>query len=249
VVESHYEPMAETPLAALHRSSKLIHIDRVLREASAVQVHDAKVAAARDVLQERLGDRTLAVMRIRPKTYRLFGDDRGGKHVQPVLYGDLGVRRPKLVDGRSWSSTKSPEDLLHLDADYLKAQAYRLVGQDVLVMDLDAIIQSPVPPPVAGPFSPAYAYPKGRPSDLPYSMSGWPQSYPYLTTCAMVYQTSDCFDLFRGFWHAYAKTTHPHSGYLRGEVATVQTANATRSSVLPEDYLGSTPAHRVLHGH
>jgi len=136
----------------------------------------------------------------------------------------------------------------NLDADYLKAQAYRLVGQDVLVMDLDAIIQAPVPVSAAGPFSPAYAYPKGRPSDLPYSIPAWPESYPYLTTCAMVYQTSDCFEMFRGFWHAYAKTTHPHSGYLRGEVATVQTANATRSPVLPEDYLGSTPAHRVLHG-
>ena len=137
----------------------------------------------------------------------------------------------------------------NLDADYLKAQAYRLVGRDVLVMDLDAIIQAPVPPPGAGPFSPAYACPKGRPSDLPYIIPAWPESYPYLTTCAMVYQTSDCFDLFRGFWHAYAKTTHPHSGYLRGEVATVQTANATRSPVLPEDYLGGTPSHRARHGH
>ena len=136
----------------------------------------------------------------------------------------------------------------NLDADYLKAQAYRLVGQDVLVMDLDAIIQAPVPPPVAGPFSPAYAYPKGRPSDLPYAIHGWPESYPYLTTCAMVYQTADCFDTFLSHWTAYDASVCPMGGYLRGEVATVQTANATRSSVLPEDYLGGTPAHRVLHG-
>jgi iron complex transport system substrate-binding protein len=78
--------------------------------------YNTKVQAARDVLQRELGDRSMAVMRIRPKSYRLFGDQN---HVSPLLYGDLQVKRPKLVAERSWISTMSAEDLLHLDADYL----------------------------------------------------------------------------------------------------------------------------------
>lgn len=107
------------------------------REAAArVAWYDAKVGAAREVLQQRMGGRTMAVMRIRPKTYRLYGDDRGGKHVQPVLYGDLGVERPRLVDGRSWSSTKSPEDLLHLDADHLILAVDAAPGSERTLLDL-----------------------------------------------------------------------------------------------------------------
>ena len=135
----------------------------------------------------------------------------------------------------------------NLAADYLKAQAYRLVGQDVLVMDLDAIIQAPVPPPVAGPFSPAYVCPKGRPSDLPYTILGWPESYPYLTTCAMVYQSADCFDTFLSHWTAYDVSACPMGGYLRGEVATVRTAHATRSPVLPENFLGDNSDDYLVH--
>ena len=55
-------------------------------------------------------------MRVQPNSYRLYGDQN---HVSPVLYGDLRVKRPRLVVERSWSSTMSPEGLLHLDADYL----------------------------------------------------------------------------------------------------------------------------------
>lgn len=56
--------------------------------------------------------------------------------------------------------------------------------------------------------------------------------------------------VFRPYLSALDLTPlHHYRGYLRGEAATVQTANATRFPVLPEDYLGSTPAHMVLHGY
>lgn len=124
----------------VHYRERVLDVGAIVgrrREAEArVAWYNAKVAAAREVLQVRLGDRSMAVMRIRPKAYRLFGDDRGGQHVQPVIYGDLGVKRPKLVDGRSWSSTKSPEDLLHLDADYLILSVDVTPGSTRTLLDL-----------------------------------------------------------------------------------------------------------------
>ena len=78
--------------------------------------YNAKVAAARELLRERIGNQSMALLRIRPTAYRLYGDQH---HASPVLYDDLRIRRPRLLDDRSWSSTMSPEGLLHLDADYL----------------------------------------------------------------------------------------------------------------------------------
>ena len=99
------------------------------RQAEArVAWYDTKVRAAREVLGRELGGRTMALMRVTPKAYRLYGDDANGQHVQPVLYGDLKVRRPGLANERSWSATMSPEGLLRLDADYLIVAADRTPG-------------------------------------------------------------------------------------------------------------------------
>lgn len=78
--------------------------------------YNAKAAAAREVIRQTIGSQSMALIRVRPKSYRLYGDQH---HVSPVLYGDLGIQRPRLLAERSWSSTMSPEGLLHLDADYL----------------------------------------------------------------------------------------------------------------------------------
>ena len=78
--------------------------------------YNAKVDAAKTVLHKTLGEKTMGMMVVRPRVYRLFGDER---HVSPLLYDDLQIGRPELVRNRTWSSTMSPEQLLHFDADYL----------------------------------------------------------------------------------------------------------------------------------
>jgi len=78
--------------------------------------YNAKVRAAKDVLHPIVGQQTMAMMRIGPRSYRLYGDQN---HVSPLLYGDLEMTRPDLVRNRTWSSTMSPEQLLKFDADYL----------------------------------------------------------------------------------------------------------------------------------
>lgn len=77
---------------------------------------NAKVDAANAVIHPIVGQQTMALMRIRPRAYRLMGDQ---SHDSPLLYGDLKMIRPDLVSHRSWASTTSPEQLLKLDADYL----------------------------------------------------------------------------------------------------------------------------------
>lgn len=87
------------------------------REAEArVAWYNAKVAAANAALHPVVGSKTMAMMRVRPKTYRLHGDQN---HDSPLLYGDLKMNRPELVRNRTWSSTMSPEQLMTFDADYL----------------------------------------------------------------------------------------------------------------------------------
>jgi iron complex transport system substrate-binding protein len=78
--------------------------------------YNAKVDAANAVLHPIIGAKSMAVMVVRPRVYRLFGDQN---HVSPLLYGDLKMVRPDLVKNRTWSSTMSPEQLLKFDADYL----------------------------------------------------------------------------------------------------------------------------------
>ncbi|VTT99606.1 abc transporter substrate-binding protein : Ferrichrome-binding periplasmic protein OS=Paenibacillus sp. JCM 10914 GN=JCM10914_1917 PE=4 SV=1: Peripla_BP_2 [Gemmataceae bacterium] len=87
------------------------------REAEArVAWYNAKVEAANAALHPVVGAKTMAMMRVRPRAYRLHGDQN---HVSPLLYGDLKMTRPDLVRNRSWSSTMSPEQMMTFDADYL----------------------------------------------------------------------------------------------------------------------------------
>ena len=78
--------------------------------------YNEKVDSANEVLHPIIGDKTMAIMAVRPRVYRLFGDQR---HVSPLLYGDLQMNKPDLVRNRTWSSTMSPEQLLRFNADYL----------------------------------------------------------------------------------------------------------------------------------
>lgn len=97
--------------------------------------YDAKVAAARTALHRAAPGQSVAVMRVRPKHYRLHGGDH---NVDPVLYDDLGMTRPALVRDRAWSSTTSPEALLGLDADYIIISADASPGSERTYAELFA---------------------------------------------------------------------------------------------------------------
>jgi iron complex transport system substrate-binding protein len=86
------------------------------REAQArVAWYDAKVAAAREALHERLQGQTFAFFRVNPRAFRLSGwSDSGG----PVAFGDLQLPRPRLVAENERNISLSPEQLIDLDADY-----------------------------------------------------------------------------------------------------------------------------------
>lgn len=101
------------------------------REAEARVIgYNAKVAAARAALDPVLRGGSIAMMRVRPGVYRLHGGDH---HIDPVLYDDLAVARPRLIQDRRWGSSTSPEAILHLDADWI------IVATDVEIGSLGAV--------------------------------------------------------------------------------------------------------------
>lgn len=92
------------------------------REAEArVAWYDAKVRAAREVLQETLGDQTIAIFSIRIKSYNIFG--RYHPDTAPVLYRDLQLTPSNMPFedlGHGLSGIAlSPEMMLDLNLDYL----------------------------------------------------------------------------------------------------------------------------------
>lgn len=104
----------------VHYRQRVLDVGTVVgrrREAEArVAWYNAKVDAANAVLHPVVGSKTMALMRVRPRSYRLHGDQN---HDSPLLYGDLKMNRPELVRNRTWSSTMSPEQLMTFGADYL----------------------------------------------------------------------------------------------------------------------------------
>jgi iron complex transport system substrate-binding protein len=83
--------------------------------------YEAKVTEARGQLEEALGDETAAVIWAAGNQFYLFEQDR---HSAEVLYSELGVKQPALVqelgaaDAASWNPI-SVEKLSELDADHV----------------------------------------------------------------------------------------------------------------------------------
>lgn len=79
---------------------------------------EAKIAAVRARIHRRVGDGTVAMLRVFAREYRLYGQAYSG----PLLYGDLGLRPPRLVEemGEQREVTRlSLEGLTGLDADHI----------------------------------------------------------------------------------------------------------------------------------
>lgn len=78
----------------------------------------ARIERTRGLIRDRIGDASVAMLRIFAREYRLYGHGYSG----PLLYGDLGLTRPKLVEELAWDrdvARLSLEGLIALDADHI----------------------------------------------------------------------------------------------------------------------------------
>ena len=95
------------------------------RQAEARQAwYDAKVEAAREALHEKVGDARVVFFRVFGKQYYIHGHTRGGL----VLYDELELTAPSLIDSSPRGFLLSPEALLDLDAQYVFVAAERTNG-------------------------------------------------------------------------------------------------------------------------
>ncbi|MCB9541371.1 MAG: iron-siderophore ABC transporter substrate-binding protein [Myxococcales bacterium] len=79
---------------------------------------EARIATVRERIHRRVGDGTVAMLRVFAREYRLYGHGYSG----PLLYGDLGLRPPRLIAevGDTRDLTRlSLEGITTLDADHL----------------------------------------------------------------------------------------------------------------------------------
>ena len=79
---------------------------------------DAKITDARTAIAARIGNQSVALLRVWAREYRLYGHGFSG----PLLYSDLGLQPPELVRELVWNRDVvqlSIEGLIDLDADHL----------------------------------------------------------------------------------------------------------------------------------
>ena len=86
--------------------------------------YDGKLAAARQVLHNKIGDSKVVFFRVFGKQYYIHGHTRGGL----LLYDGLGLTPPTLIKASPRGFMLSPEALLDLDADYVFVASERSKG-------------------------------------------------------------------------------------------------------------------------
>jgi ABC-type Fe3+-hydroxamate transport system substrate-binding protein len=93
-----------------------------LREAdSALAAYEQRCSEAGARLRNKLGEQTVALVRIHHKEIRLYGGPVRG-YTGPVLYGELGLNAPAFIKDALWDVSTagiSLDELLQLDADHL----------------------------------------------------------------------------------------------------------------------------------
>lgn len=93
-------------------------LDRQQEAEDRLAALDAKIADARTAITARIGNQSVALLRVWGREYRLYGHGFSG----PLLYFDLGLQPPALVRELAWNRDVvqlSIEGLVDLDADYL----------------------------------------------------------------------------------------------------------------------------------
>lgn len=90
------------------------------RARTVLAAYEAKLEDSRRLLHQRLGNETVAVIRVWTRSYQLLG----GTWMGPFFYQELGLTRPemirrRLLDTKAASLLLDPELLPELDADHL----------------------------------------------------------------------------------------------------------------------------------
>ena len=93
-------------------------LDRQAEAESRLAALDLKIAETRVAIHARIGDQTVALVRVFAREYRLYGKSFSG----PLLYDDLGLTVPQMVRDTAWNgdvTRLSIEGLCRLDADHI----------------------------------------------------------------------------------------------------------------------------------
>ncbi|MHA7963171.1 ABC transporter substrate-binding protein [Paenibacillus sp. CAU 1782] len=122
-------------------TGKTAEADKVLSD------YAAKTEAAKSKLKEKLGDETVALIRVRSnKELRLYGGPGG--YAGNVLYTDLGLNPPQIVKDLVWGeqsmSVISQEIIPQIDADHLFL-TYDEGGKELAQEILDSDIWKSLP--------------------------------------------------------------------------------------------------------
>ncbi|QDT41987.1 putative siderophore-binding lipoprotein YfiY precursor [Gimesia alba] len=80
-----------------------------------VAAYDARIQQAKQVLQAKIGNRKVAFFRIFGKQFYIHGHTRGGV----MLYDELELAAPGLIENSPRGFMLSPESLLQLDAEFI----------------------------------------------------------------------------------------------------------------------------------
>lgn len=90
-------------------------LDREAEAAACIKNYDAKIRQARKLLSDELGSQKVAFFRIFGKQFYIHGHTRGGI----MLYDELKLNPPTLLDSSPKGFLLTPESLLQLDADLI----------------------------------------------------------------------------------------------------------------------------------
>lgn len=93
-------------------------LDRQAEGEARLAALEERLAAARTAIHARIGDGSVALVRVFAREFRLYGRSYSG----PLLYDDLGLGVPGLVRERAWGREVvrlSIEGLSTLDADHI----------------------------------------------------------------------------------------------------------------------------------
>ncbi|WP_138754359.1 AraC family transcriptional regulator [Paenibacillus sinopodophylli] len=107
------------------RREDLLEIARILgkldQAAAILTEYERQTELAREQLSRQVGRRTVALLRFNSQQLRLYGGPSQG-FVGPILYGDLGLQAPSLVQKlawRSWWAEIELSQLAELDTEFL----------------------------------------------------------------------------------------------------------------------------------
>lgn len=90
-------------------------LNRQIEAQDCMEKYDRILALAKEELHARIGNDRVAFFRIWGKQFYIHGHTRGGI----MLYDELGLRPPSLIDSHPRGCALNPESLLLLDADIL----------------------------------------------------------------------------------------------------------------------------------